>query len=260
MEKHKTSGHAAINGISMYYEIHGEGAMPLVLIHGGGSTIQTTWGNILPLFSAHRKVIAVELQAHGRTTDRDAPESFEQDANDVITLLQYLKIDKADFSGFSNGGTTVLHIAVKYPAIVNKIIVISANYKKEGLIPGFFNGFEQTTLDQMPELLRNGFLDVTPDKDKLQAMFEKDKQRMLSFKDMADEDLRAIKAPALLMLADRDVITPEHVIKMAQLIPGARLAILPGYHGTFIGEVCSIKNGSRLPEMTAGLIEEFLND
>jgi pimeloyl-ACP methyl ester carboxylesterase len=82
----------------MYYEIHGNnGTMPLVLIHGGGSTIETTFGNVLPLLSRCRKVIAVELQAHGRTSDRDAPESFEQDADDVVALLKYLKVDKANF-------------------------------------------------------------------------------------------------------------------------------------------------------------------
>lgn len=75
----------------MYYEIHENGTMPLVLIHGGGSIIEATFGNILPLLSSHAKVIAVELQAHGRTDDRDTPESFEQDADDVVGLLKYLK-------------------------------------------------------------------------------------------------------------------------------------------------------------------------
>src|SRR5713226_6395711 len=115
MEKLKTSGYAPINGLDMYYEIYGAGAMPLVLIHGGGSTIETTFGNILPLLSDYGKVIAVELQAHGRTNDRDAPESFEQDADDVAALLHYLKVDKANFLGFSNGGTTTMQIAISHP-------------------------------------------------------------------------------------------------------------------------------------------------
>src|ERR1700741_1537175 len=104
--KNTITGYAPINGISMYYEIHGEGAIPLVLIHGGGSTLESTFGNILPLLSG--RTIAVELQAHGRTTDRDAPESFEQDADDVAALLRYLKMEKANIFGFSNGGTTIL--------------------------------------------------------------------------------------------------------------------------------------------------------
>lgn len=80
----KASGYAQVNGLNLYYEIHGKGTMPLVLIHGGGSTIEATFGNIIPLLSSHAKVIAVELQAHGRTGDRDTPESFEQDADDVL--------------------------------------------------------------------------------------------------------------------------------------------------------------------------------
>src|SRR5215212_8429181 len=85
------SGYAPVNGIKMYYELHGSGK-PLVLIHGGGSTIQTTFSKVLPLFAKHHQVIAVELQAHGHTSDRDAPESFDQDADDVAALLKYLKI------------------------------------------------------------------------------------------------------------------------------------------------------------------------
>src|SRR5690242_18762369 len=80
------SGYAPVNGIKMYYEIHGEGK-PLVLIHGGGSNIQTTFGKVLPLLAQHHKVIAVEMQAHGHTSDRDAPETFEQDAADIVALL-----------------------------------------------------------------------------------------------------------------------------------------------------------------------------
>src|SRR3982751_5769147 len=115
-----TAGYAPVNGLKMYYEIHGSGK-PLVLIHGGGSTIQTTFGKVLPMFAKHHKVIAVELQAHGHTADRDTPESFEQDADDVAALLRYLKIDKADILGFSNGGSTTMQIAMRHPEFVNKI-------------------------------------------------------------------------------------------------------------------------------------------
>jgi pimeloyl-ACP methyl ester carboxylesterase len=83
----QTSGYAPVNGLKMYYEIHGAGNIPLVLIHGGGSTIESSFGKLLPLLAQHGKIIALELQAHGRTSDRDAPESFEQDADDVAGLL-----------------------------------------------------------------------------------------------------------------------------------------------------------------------------
>jgi pimeloyl-ACP methyl ester carboxylesterase len=89
----------------MYYEIHGTGE-PLVLIHGGGSTLNTNFEKIIPLLSKNYKVIAVEMQAHGRSSDREAPESFEQDADDLAALLKHLNISKANILGFSNGGST----------------------------------------------------------------------------------------------------------------------------------------------------------
>ena len=116
------NGYSEVNGLKMYYEIYGQGK-PFVLIHGGGSTIQSNFGKVIPLFAKNRQVIAVELQAHGRTSDRNTDLSFEQDADDVATLLKNLKIDKADFLGFSNGGTTTLQIAIRHPEIVDKIIV-----------------------------------------------------------------------------------------------------------------------------------------
>ncbi|HEY4785350.1 MAG TPA: alpha/beta hydrolase, partial [Bacteroidales bacterium] len=97
----ESKGYAPVNGLKLYYEVYGTAGVPLVLIHGGGSTIESSFGNILPLLVKHSKVIALELQAHGRTSDRDGALSFQQDADDVVGLLQYLKIDKADFFGFS---------------------------------------------------------------------------------------------------------------------------------------------------------------
>jgi pimeloyl-ACP methyl ester carboxylesterase len=260
MGKIITSGYAAINGINMYYEIHGSGSIPLVLIHGGGSTIDSSFGNLIPLLSKHRKVIALELQAHGRTTDRNAPESFAQDAADVIALLKHLKIDKADFLGFSNGGTTTLTIAIKHPGMVNKIVVVSANYKLSGMIPGFFDGLQNATLDDMPGPLKEAFLKVTPDKNRLQVMFEKDRERMLNYKDISDDDISSINVRSLLMSSDKDVIMPEHTIEMSRLIQNSKIVILPGMHGSIIGEVCTGIDGLKLVKTTATLVEEFLKE
>ncbi len=255
-----SSGYAPVNGLSMYYEIHGSGNVPLVLIHGGGSTIETSFSNLLPLLAGYGKLIAVELQAHGRTTDRDAPESFEQDADDVAGLLSHLRINKANFLGFSNGGSTVMQIAIRHPDIVNKLVVISGAYKRDGFIPGFFDGFKGATLDNVPEPLQAGFLKVTPDKARLQVMFEKDVARMVGFKDWPDSALASIKAPTLIIAADHDVVTPEHAAEMANLIPNARHVILPGTHGSIIGEVGSEQEGGKTPGVTASLVLEFLED
>ncbi len=252
------SGYAPINGLKMYYEIHGEG-IPLVLIRGGGSTIQTSFGKILPLLANHFKVIAVELQAHGHTSDRDTPESFDQDADDVFTLVQYMKIDKAHLLGFSNGGNTAMQIAIRHPEIVSKLIPVSAFYKREGMLPGFFEGMQQASLENMPAPLKTYYLQINNDQKGLQTMFNKDKERMLSFKDWTDESLQSIKAPTLLILGDKDVVTKEHAVKMSHLIPNAQLMILPGTHGSFIGEVCTYEEGSKMPEATVIMIKQFLD-
>jgi pimeloyl-ACP methyl ester carboxylesterase len=260
MEKSKTTGYAPVNGLNMYYEIYGSGTLPLVLIHGGGSTIESSFGVLLPLLSGYGKIIAVELQAHGRTNDRNAPESFEQDADDVAALLKYLKIGKANFLGFSNGGSTTMQIAIRHPAIVNKIVVIAGVYRRDGFIAGFFDGMEKATIDNMPPALKTAYLKVAPDKNNFQTMFERDKARMISFKDWSDESLRSIKAPALMMVGDKDVITVEHTLKMSALIPNARLAVVPGSHGSYIGEVCAVEKDSKMPEAVVVMVEEFLKE
>ena len=253
-----SSGYASVNGLKMYYEIHGEGGMPLLLIHGGGSTIETTFGNILPLLASHGRVIAVELQAHGHTSDRNSEESFEQDADDVAGLLDFLKIEKSDIFGFSNGGNTAMQVAIRHPEKVNKLVIASAFYQREGFIPGFFEGMEHASLENMPAPLKEAYLKVAPDKSHLQVMHDKDRDRMRYVKDWTDESLQSIKAKTLLIVGDHDVVTTGHTVKMSHLIPNSSLMVLPGVHGSYIGEVCSVKKGSKIPEMAVEVVEEFL--
>jgi len=199
------------------------------------------------------------LQAHGHTSDRDAPESFEQDADDVTALLHYLIIDKADFMGFSNGGNTIMKIAMRHPQLVNKLIIASSFYKREGMVKGFFEGMGKATIENMPLLLKEAFLKINNDSSKLQAMFEKDKQRMVTFKDWKEEDLASIKAPSLIIAGDRDVMTTEHAVEMSHKIPNARLLILPGTHGSYMGEESTEIKGNKMHEYTVALIETFLS-
>ena len=250
--------YANVNGIKMYYEIHGEGK-PLVLIHGGGSTIESNYAQVLPLFARHYKVIAVELQAHGHTSDRDGPETFEQDADDVAALLKQLNISKANILGFSNGGSTTMQIAIRHPKLVNKIIVASGAYKREGFIPGFFDMMQNASLENMPLPLQESYLKINSNKAALQNMHDKDAARMIAFKDWNDSDLQNIKAPALIINGDKDVTTAEHALKMSKLIPNGELLILPATHGSFLGEMCTAVPGSKLPEITVELIRAFLD-
>jgi pimeloyl-ACP methyl ester carboxylesterase len=229
------NGYSEVNGLKMYYEIHGQGK-PIVLIHGGGSTIQTNFEKVIPMLAKNRKVIAVELQTHGRTNDRNADLTFEQDADDVATLLKNLKIDKADFFGFSNGGTTTLQIAIRHPKLVDKMILGSALAKRNG-VPDWFWGFMgNAKLENMPELLKVGYKKVAADTNGLQVMHDRDAKRMVNFKDIPDEQIKPIKAPTLIIIGDKDVITLEHAIELHRQIANSELAIIPGGHGQYILE------------------------
>lgn len=252
------SGYSEVNGLKMYYEVYGQGK-PLVLIHGGGSTIQSNFEKVIPLFAKNRKVIAVELQAHGRTNDRNTDSSFEQDADDIATLLKNLNIDKADFFGFSNGGTTTLQIAIRHPEIVDKIILGSALAKRNGAPEWFWSFMKQAKLENMPEQLKTAYKQVAPDPGGLQLMHDRDAKRMINFKDIPDEQIKSIKAPALIIIGDKDVITPEHALELHKLIENSELAIIPGAHGEYIGEITTIKPTFKESELIVPLIEKFLN-
>ena len=254
------SGHVPINGINMYYEVHGrQDGVPLVLLHGGGSTIEVTFGNVLPVLAGRRRVIALEEQAHGRTTDRNAPVGFESSADDVAALLRYLKVDQADVFGFSNGASTTLEIAIRHPELVNKIIVASTMYKKEGAYPWFWDMMAHPTFEGMPQPLKDAYLHINPDTNALYAMYKRDVARMQSFKDIKEEDIKAIKAPSLIICGDHDVVRPEHAIEMYRQMQHAKLMILPGGHGEYMGEITTVKPGHNEYPVVS-IIETFLND
>lgn len=253
-------GHAPVNGISMYYEVHGGGGgTPLVLLHGGGSTIDVTYGRVLHLFARHRVVIALEEQNHGRTSSRDVPERFTDSADDVAALLGHLAIEKADVMGFSNGASVAMQVAIRHPTLVRKLVFASSITKKSGASPQFWEFIEKATFADMPRPLKDAFLAVNPDPQKLRIMFERDAERMRNFVETSDEDVKSVAAPALIISGDRDVSTPEHAVELAQLIPRARLMILPGGHGEYLGEELTSTKGSRYAELTAALVEQFLD-
>jgi pimeloyl-ACP methyl ester carboxylesterase len=257
VDAHQAGHYAAVNGLRMYYEIHGSGR-PLILLHGGGSTIVSTFGRILPQLEKTHQVIAVELQAHGHTLDIDRPLSFEQDADDVAALLEKLHIKKADFMGFSNGGTTTLQIAIRHPELVNKMVLASATYKRDGMQPGLFEGLQNASLKSMPQPLQEAYLKANPDPKGLQKMFDRDVARMVAFKDISDADIKAIQAPALVINGDVDVVRPEHALALSRTLPHAKLAILPGGHGDYIGEITAPDKKSKLPALVVAVIEAFL--
>jgi pimeloyl-ACP methyl ester carboxylesterase len=254
----QSAGHYAdVNGIRMYYELHGSGR-PLVLIHGGGSTITTSFGRILPALATSHRVIAVELQAHGRTSDRGVPETFAQDADDVAELLRQLNVPRADILGFSNGGSTALQIGIRHPDRVNKLVAISAIYRHDGMPPEFWTFMKKGSFADMPQVYKDEFLRLTPDSAKLMTMYRRDRDRMVGFRDWRASDIRAITAPTLVVGSDQDVVRPEHAVEMMRLLPHGRLAIFPGRHGEFFGEAMYPASTSRLPELFVAMVDEFL--
>ncbi len=225
-------GYAPVNGLKMYYEIHGatDGKNPpLVLLHGGGSTIGTSFGKVLPPFAKTRQVIAFEQQGHGRTADiADRPFTFEQSADDTAGLLLYLDVGKADFFGYSNGGHIALQVAISHPDLVRKLVVESAMFRRDGSDPGFWNSFEHAILDDMPRELREAYLGAAPHPEDLPSFFAKSVQRMLNFKGWTPEEIQSINAPTLVLIGDHDIVRPEHAVLMFRLLPNAQLAVLPG--------------------------------
>ena len=253
----QTGKYAEINGLNMYYEIYGQGK-PLVLIHGAASTIQSSFGRLIPEMAKSHQLIGVELQAHGHSDNRDGRQiSFEQDAADVVSLLQKLRIDNADFFGFSNGATTVLQIAIHHPALVDKIVFASSMYKKNGVAPEFWEGFKNPDFKEMPDVYKQTYKAINPDPEALLTMFNQCVQRMLHFGDIPDSLIQQIKAPTLIILGDQDVPLPEHAVEMYRLLPNAHLAIFPGGHGDYMGEIMSLEKANN-PPVALPVILDFL--
>ena len=219
-----------MNGLQVYYEVHGpagDPGTPLVLLHGGGSTFETSFRDILPALSRGRRVIVYDRQGHGRTADVDRPFSFRQSAEDAVALLRQLGIPRADFMGYSNGGHIAIQIALSHPEVVRKLIIESAMFSRDGADPAFWEGFDHARPEDMPRELREAYLEVAPRPADLTAMFWKSVNQMKAFEGWSPEQMRSIRAPILVLLGDRDVVRPEHAVGMYRLLPRSQLAILP---------------------------------
>jgi len=225
------TGYAPVNGLRLYYEIHGPAnpaQPPLVLLHGGGDTIETSFGHVLPALARTRQIIPFEQQGYGHTADVDRVFTFEQSADDTAALLEYLHIDRADLFGFSNGGTIALQVAIRHPRVVRKLVVTSAFFKRDGGHPWFWEAMKNARLENMPMELQEAYRKVAPHPDNLRSFHDKAAQRMRDFKDIPADAIGAIAAPTLVMVGDADVVRPEHAVELIRLLPHAQLAVLPG--------------------------------
>jgi pimeloyl-ACP methyl ester carboxylesterase len=233
------TGYAPVNGLKMYYEVHGSGK-PLVLLHGAFNTINMAFGQLIPELSKKRQVIAVELQGHGRTADIDRAFSFESMADDIDALLKYLKIDSADIFGYSMGGGVAWQLAIRHPQSVRRLIITSSVYKYEGWSPQTRAILPMLT-PQMFEgtPIKTQYDSLAPDPKHWTEFINKMKKFVSTPYDFTAAKIKAIKSPTLIIAGDGDGVTPEHAVEMYRLRGGdymvdfgpvhkAQLAIFPG--------------------------------
>src|SRR5579884_1794494 len=217
------TGYAPVNGLNMYYEIHGAGH-PLLLLR----------------LAQSRQVVAVELQAHGRTADIARPLRMELMAGDAAALLRHLEVEEADVFGYSLGAGVALQMAMRYPELVRKLAVASVSVNRDGLQPGVLDGIQAITPDVfVGSPWHDAYLRVAPNPDDFATLVEKIKQLNGAIQDLPREAVRAIPAPTLVIAGDADIVQPEHAVELFRLRGGggpgdmaglspAQLAVLPG--------------------------------
>lgn len=228
--------YAQVGDLKMYYEVHGEGGRPLVLLHGGMTTIELSFASILPELAKDRQVIAVEQQGHGRTADIDRPLSYAQMADDTAALLKSINVKDADVFGYSDGGIVGLRLAAQYPDLVHKLAIAGSYTKNEGVTAESLQAMQMLSADYLPESMSEPYKSVAPNPENWPVLVEKVKQLGLGFKGWSDNEIRSIEDPVLVMLGDKDIVTPEHGVEMFRMIPKAQLYIAPNtthYPGLF---------------------------
>ena len=232
------TGYAPVDDLRMYYEIHGSGR-PLLLLHGAYQTIDTI-GPLLPGLAQTHKVIAFELQGHGRTADVDRPLSYERMADDTAAALRHLESERLDVLGYSLGGAVALLLAIRHPDLVRKLVVASTCFSTDGVYQEALDMFPTIT----PELFAGSpmeaeYLRLAPNPDDFPKLVEKITALDANSWGIAEDDLRGIAAPTMIVAGDSDIARHEHLIEFFRLrgggvmgdlsgMPASQLAILPG--------------------------------
>ena len=231
-----------VNGLTLYYEIHGAGE-PLILLHGGVGAIQM-FGEVLLSLAQNRQVVAVDLQAHGRTADIDRPLSFELMAGDIAALIKHLGIEEADVMGNSLGGGVALRTAIQHPEVVRKLVLVSTPFKRDGWYPEILVGMGQMG-PQIAEPMKQTpmyqlYASIAPKPQDWPVLLTKLGELLRQDYDWS-KDVAAIKAPTLIVVGDADSVRTAHAVAFFELLGGgkvdagwdgsgmsnARLAILP---------------------------------
>jgi pimeloyl-ACP methyl ester carboxylesterase len=236
----RETGYAPVNGLQMYYEIHGSGGTPLLLLHGGLFNIDLQFGEVLPGLAETRQVIAADFQGHGRTGDIDRRLTSADLASDVVGLLEHLGIHQADVFGFSVGGGVALYLAIKHPELVRRVIVSSASFHPDGDRSENAEAVGEMTVDMIAGTpMEQDYRAKSPNPEKLQDLLDKLGTFDQGFQGWSDDDVRGIAAPTLITVGDCDAVTLEHAVRFLQLrggdvngdfvgVPASQLAVFPG--------------------------------
>lgn len=233
-----TTGYAPVNGLKMYYEIHGSGE-PLVLLHGAFMAIPGDWSEWVDELSKTRKVIAVEMQGHGRTADINRDITYENLSDDVAALLDYLKIPSADVMGYSLGGGVAMLCAIRHPEKVRKVVSISAPMRRDGWAKeanDFWPTLSWELFKGTP--MEAEYKRLNPAPDKFPDLVNHIKAAALKPYDFGADRFKATKAPMFFIHGDADGVRLDHIAEMYRLKGGevhgdmrarsaSRLAILP---------------------------------
>ena len=233
-----SSGYAPVNGIEVYYEVYGEGN-PIILLHGAYYTIEMNWGQLIPELAKKRKVIAIELQGHGRTPFSDRKLSRATLASDVEKVMDHLKIDSADVAGYSFGGQVAYQFAIQSADRLRKLVIISSVYKSEGWVTEVTDVFKI----MKPEFFANSPLQVAydavaPDKTKWNEFLKQMIDLAGEPFNLGDDNIAKITAPVLIISGDNDGMDKIELAKTYKLLgggiaagmqpmPKSRLAIVP---------------------------------
>jgi pimeloyl-ACP methyl ester carboxylesterase len=235
-----TTGYAPVNGLKMYYEIHGSrSGEPLVLLHGSFMTISNNWTGWIGELSKARKVIAVEMQGHGRTADINRDFSYENLADDIAAMLDHLKIKQADLLGYSMGGGVAMQVAIRHPEKVRKVVSISAFFRQDGMVKEALEAFPLLTADSFKgSPIETEYKKLSPTPNEFPNFVKRVIAMALKPYDFGADKLKATKAPFLFIHGDADGVRLDHIAEMFRLkgdeIHGdlrprseSRLAVLP---------------------------------
>ncbi len=218
--------YALVNGINLYYEIHGASnvGIPLILLHGGFGTIGM-FGPLLPALAQTRRIVGVELQAHGHTADIDRPMSYEAMADDVAALVRHLGIEKIDISGYSLGGGVALQMTIRHPALVRKMVLISTPFKQKGWYPDVLAGQAQLNAEAARAMIgspmQQDYASVAPKPENWPLLADKMGRLLRQDYDWS-AGVKTIKAPTLIIIGDSDGVHPAHAVEFFELLGGAK--------------------------------------